>query len=352
MLLEEDFSAEGGWTVTSQVNAVEKLIKYNQNFRVGEEEEPPSEDEPPPKLATTTLVAPSLIYMGRRSADPTDPPPSFLTGFWVCPTGTGKSRFMSAAISKTPFSIPRWLVHIQINNFLDQDTFLLCGQHRAVLQREAEGYLRGEGDEDGKGNAVRKSTYVYRSPSERLPMRIGQFFDATLGRAPNRKAGVLAWYRKNAEDGKLVEPWPSREEVLDRYGQHTRICPDSMDVVRRCDWVMGRSKAVALALTFVKMVRQRPPATAAPTVLANPFASGLTLAAVRRLLSQCAAVVCGAADRAASYLLGNRAFYSVLAVAFLAHSAAARVRREFFFKFDEELHREDIRAIAENWVDL
>lgn len=102
-----------------------------------------------PKLATTTFMAPSVITLARR--DSINATSQFITAFWICPIGTGKSRFMSAAISKSPVAIPRWLVHMNLNNFLDQDTYLLVGQNRAVLQREAEGYLLAEATEENGG---------------------------------------------------------------------------------------------------------------------------------------------------------------------------------------------------------
>ncbi|KAL7553093.1 hypothetical protein ACHAWF_016351 [Thalassiosira exigua] len=345
---------EGGtWNVSSAVNAVSKLAEYNRNVRSGSP--PPaatrSEDEPPPRVATSTFVAPSLIYQGRRD-DPASPSP-FLTGFWIRPTGTGRSRFMAAAIAKAPVSIPRWMVHVNLNNFLDQDTFLLCGQNRAVLAREAEGYLRAADGEEAGGsvaggsNDVRKSTYVYRSPTEPLPVRIGRFFDATLARAPHRREGALSWYARCGREGKLFEAWPRREDVLDRYEQHTKICPDSMDVVRRCEGTMRASKLVGLAVAFVKLLlRGPPPAPSAPT---NLFVSGAPVpAAVRQLLSRSA----WAASALAHRVCRGKAFYSVLALAFLSYSIAARIRKEFFFKVDEQLHREDIKHIADNWLDL
>ena len=59
--VDEDFSDKGGWKITSSVNAVEKLIAYNNNVRSsaadnkvvtkkGSKDESP---EPPPKIATT-----------------------------------------------------------------------------------------------------------------------------------------------------------------------------------------------------------------------------------------------------------------------------------------------------------
>jgi len=241
---------------------------------------------------------------------------------------------MSAAVGKTPFSIPRWMVHINLNNFLDQDTFLLLGQHRSVLKREAEGYLQMRDDET-TSNDVRKSTYVYRSPSEKLPVRLGQFFDATLARVPNRREGVLAWYNKNVYNHKLLEPWPQREQVLDRYEQHTKVCPDSMDVVKRCEKVIKTSRTIGFALLFMRMISASTGSSFMPTSRI-PIISTIQQ---------------GVSRFAASLLL-NRVFYSTFGLTYLLHTVASRIKKEFFFKFNGELHRKDIKYIAKNWKDL
>lgn len=357
MMEVKEESENGGWKIVSSVNAVAKLAKYNSEVRsvnvstekddnASTKKKKKKKDEAPPKLATTTFVAPSLIYMGRR--DNSTATSNFLTAFWVSPVGTGRSRFMSAAVSKTPFAIPRWIVHMQLNNFLDQDTFLLLGQHRAVLKREAEGHL--ESNVDSTANNVRKSTYVYRSPSERLPVKIGQFFDKTLSRVPNRKESLMAWYSRNSNENKLFEPWPSRETVLDRYEQHTKVCPDSQDVVSRCDRVMKRSKALGWALIFLKLVMKPQSSTraAATTVyemgsFALGFKSGLSLLS---------STLCSVVTTIANRLVQTKPFFGILAALFVSHYIAARIKREFFFKFTDDIHHEDIKFIANNWKDL
>jgi len=338
MSVDEEFS-NGGWKITSSVNAVEKLIEYNRDVRSSDDKAAKTKDtmesskqqQQPPKLATSTYTAPSLISLGRRENSTS--PSNFVTAFWVCPVGAGRSRFMSAAVGKTPFSIPRWMVHINLNNFLDQDTFLLLGQHRSVLKREAEGYLQMRDDETTNSNDVRKSTYVYRSPSEKLPVRLGQFFDSTLARVPNRREGVLAWYNKNVYNHKLLEPWPQREQVLDRYEQHTKVCPDSSDVVRRCDKVIKTSRLMGFALLFMRMV-----STGVPII---PTSRIPIISTTQQVVS-----------RFAASFLQNKLFYSTLGLAYLLHTIASRIRREFYFKFNDELHRSDIKYIAKNWKDL
>ncbi|KAL7450933.1 hypothetical protein ACHAWC_002783 [Mediolabrus comicus] len=369
MKVKEEFQENNGgggggvYKIFSEVNAVSKLGKYNAEVRnpTGDKSKKSKKkkkkdvDVPPPKLATTTFVAPSLIYMGRR--DNSTSTSNFLTAFWVSPTGTGRSRFMSAAISKAPFVIPRWIVHMQINNFLDQDTFLLLGQHRAVLKREAEGYLKEANDDDttatdsdapSSTNNVRKSTYVYRSPSEKLPVKIGKYFDATLSKVPNRKEALMAWYNRNNSDNKLFESWPNRETVLDRYEQHTKICPDSMDLVNRCERVMTRSKTIGLAMTLLKLVLKTSPAAASVAAsFQNPFVVG-----VGPFISSISSTLRFLTASAASYLVQTKSLLSILTLMFASHYIAARIKREFFFKFNDQIHHDDIKFIANNWADL
>lgn len=356
--IDENFSSTG-WKIQSNVNAVDKLIKYNKDVRMPKTDKikdrthrgllvnkPKKFDSP--KLATTTYFAPSVITLGRRDNETATS--SFLTGFWICPVGTGKSRFMSAAISKSPIAIPRWLVHMNLNNFLDQDTYLLVGQNRAVLKKEAEGYISDKQKGVGSNiNHVRKSTYVYKSPSERMGVRIGQFFDATLSKVPNRKEALISWYNRNSNGNILFEDTPPREAVLDRYGQHTSICPNSMDVVKNCNIVIRSSKFAAVAILFMKIMYE---SASSPVLRAVQETSNVVspISAPKQIPAQLfARIIYFTALRA---LLTCRAICTILGLASISHWIASRIRREFFFKFDDILHRKDIKHIANNWVDI
>eukprot|EP00804_Cyclotella_cryptica_P014490 CCRYP_004820-RA/>CCRYP_004820-RA protein AED:0.00 eAED:0.00 QI:531/1/1/1/1/1/2/278/563 len=352
-----------GWKITSSVNAVDKLVKYNReermkngitkdsNSRALLVNKPKKND--PPKLATTTFIAPSIITLGRRTNITS--PSQFLTGFWICPVGTGKSRFMSAAISKSPIPIPRWLVHMNLNNFLDQDTYLLVGQNRAVLKKEAECCIAQSSSNKMNSSVtssnsanVRKSTYVYRSPSERMGVRIGQFFDATLSRVPNRKEALLSWYNRNSNGYRFFEEWPSREVTLDRFRQHTSVCPDSLDVVRNCESVMKTSKFIGAAFIFLKIMSRSSPFSLLQDSFSYVFPTSIY--AAKQILIQVIAKIM--MNRLVLSLLSRNTFYAILSLLALSHWIAYRVKREFFFKFDDALHRKDVKHIAKNWVDL
>ena len=388
--IHEDFTPTGSWKITSAVNAVDKLIRYNKEVRLSQVNGKAKDDtkrgllvnkprkNDKPKLATTTFMAPSVITLARR--DNINATSQFITAFWICPVGTGKSRFMSAAISKTPIAIPRWLVHMNLNNFLDQDTYLLVGQNRAVLQREAEGYRLAEATtKDGscniEGNSVnnaRQSTYVYKSPSERMGVRIGKFFDATLSRVPNRKEALLSWYHRNSNNNVLFEEWPSREVVLDRYKQHTAICQNSMDVVRNCDAIMRRSKIVSAALILIKVMHNKFSLLQA-AVQESTMLSISSIDAFKQSVALLAGKI--VTLKAVRVLLTNKLLFAILGLAgkfvlcqhLVIHPSiheliitfpatqywiASRIRRESFVKFNDVLHRRDIKYITQNWADL
>ncbi|EOD33785.1 hypothetical protein EMIHUDRAFT_229293 [Emiliania huxleyi CCMP1516] len=135
--------------------------------------------------ASSTFRPPAVIVSCRRDGAGAS---SFLTCFFLSPTGVGRTRFMAAGVGRgLPVALPRWLQHVGLNNFLDQDTLLLATQQPHVLRAELE----------------RRHSSSYRSPTEKM----------------------------------LLE------------AQHTRVCPDSSSLVARLR--MARNAAWALALAAV-----------------------------------------------------------------------------------------------------
>ena len=229
----EEFDDRGGWTMTSRVLAVDKLRARDSQKRetAGTAKAKASKFSTPPSTtpptATTTFYAPAVVTIGRRDAHNQT---KFLTCFWITPTGTGKSRFLSAAVARAPFSLPRWFQHCATNGFLDQDSLLVASQQPYTLRAELERQDQVEAgiSTPGKGGA-RQNLYNYQSPTDRSVRLVDSFWDATLSRAPNR----LQRLREMYAHGEL-RSIPPREVVLDRETQHLRICPDSQDAVRNC----------------------------------------------------------------------------------------------------------------------
>ena len=308
-IMEEIRNDGKGWRVTSSVDAVDKLMAINKRWKKEIKTKDKNFDERKKgytkvqpatvKRSTTTFVAPNLIYMGRR--DPSTGETSFLTAFWICPVGVGRSRFLSASVGKLPFNIPRWILHINLNNFLDQDTFLVYSQQKHVLSQEAE---INKIEEDG--SRLRKHMFVYRSPTEKLQSRIASFYDATLRRAPNR-AKILSSRPLN-----FGKP---REYVLDRFVQHTKICPDSISALKNC----VRIKKLSILVWCLTLLSH----------LSFQQSTGLF----------------------SSFILKRKLpkifFFLSPFVTLVTH----KLEKEFYFKYSEEFWKRDVQKIPTVWLD-
>ena len=122
-----------------------------------------------PMVATSRFSAPCLISLARRNADGDA---TFQALFWAVPTGLGRARFMSAALSRSiPEWVPRWVTAIAINNFLDQDTHLLATGQGPYLEWELQKVQAGQ-------KLDRRSFFCYQSPSENLLIAIGTHLSA------------------------------------------------------------------------------------------------------------------------------------------------------------------------------
>ncbi len=308
-LEEESVHGGKGWQITSKVAAVEKVLAVDKKIR-GLAVDSVEEDKV--RIATTTLNAPNLVYMARRNK--TSGETAFVTCFFICPVGLGRSRFLSCSATKSPIIPPRWLMHIIVNNFLDQDTHLLATQQKHVLRWEAKAVKKQL--EMGELNAtsarvpntmVRKSNYVYRSPAEKMGVRVGAFFDATLSKVPNRVERLLE-HDMNAT--------PQRGVTLDRQLQHLNICPDSQHTVQNCHRIALAAKFIGVTAAVVKAMAIPRGLTAAGNWLSTPRL-GVTL-------GMCA----------------------------LVNWVATKIRREFYFKYTEDLRNRDLATTPRKvWLD-
>ncbi|CAB9507011.1 TIC 55, chloroplastic [Seminavis robusta] len=244
--ITENFD-QNGWELTASVPAVDKLLAVDRAKRqfLGMKTKPPKKTKPasfgstpetPPEetlQATSHFMAPTTVSMSRRNV--TDGSTKFITAFWVCPVGTGKSRFMSAAIGQVPIQVPRWILQVNLNRFLDQDTVLVASQQPPILTAEAQGVER-----------PRASLFAYGSATDKTVRLIDNFWDTTLHKAPNRARTLQQLHYAGA-----LQHTPAREIVLDRRTQHLTICPDSQGLVRNC----RRITRTGLLLTAAWMAR-------------------------------------------------------------------------------------------------
>lgn len=320
----------GGWYVQSTVPAVEKLLRRDKVSR-GRPVSDRNQTQPL-LLATSTFEAPTTITLSRRrcqteTTDASTTNTNFVTAFWVCPTGTGKSRFFSAAIAKSPrwLKIPRWVFHVNLNNFLDQDTVLVSSQQPHVLTAEALGMGRSSSlspstispskaqkshdsiSLDKKSDPGR-GLFIYSSPTDRMVRLLDQFWDATVRRVPNRAVALQELYMSGA-----LRHTPSRQVALDRNVQHLQICPDSQDTVRRCRFLRNVSLLVAVATIL------------APTLLAH-----------------------------SAPMLPSK-YQQRWAIAFVAATVSymsEKLRQSFYFCYPETKRNSDLKKIpAKTWMD-
>ena len=85
----------------------------------------------------------------------------------------------------------------------------------------------------------------------------GRFLDATLQKMPNRRRGIEALLASIDAGGGAT-----RAAVLDRWGQHTAICPDSRAAHRNIRAMAWAAAAVAVAATLALAL---PPLLLGPT---------------------------------------------------------------------------------------
>jgi phenylpropionate dioxygenase-like ring-hydroxylating dioxygenase large terminal subunit len=353
LTVEETFLQDGkGWTMTAQVDAVEKILavdklrrrqkrtnnnnKSNNNKSNSNNKSKPSiitNDTTTVLSATTLFHAPTFALTGRRSK--TTGETTNLIGFWVSPVGTGRSRLLTAFVVNSPISVPRWLTSILFNNFLDQDNYLLVTQHQHVLQREADFVKQSLLQEGGDAallpasfnNRVRKSLYRYRSPTERASARVGNLWDATLHRAPNRIATLLAMDRRGD-----LRTTPSREQVLDRDKYHLQACPDSQDVVKNCRTIRNSANVVLGVVMALKVYTSL-------AMKIHQGASASTTTPVSWLVRNV-------------HQIPNAVIGSTLALSALTSYLADKVRRQFFFTYDRQHHEQDLKNIPKKvWLD-
>lgn len=205
-------------------------------------------------------------------------------------------------------------MHIFVNNFLDQDTHLLATQQTHVLRWEAKAVKKQL--ETGELNStsarvpntmVRKSNYVYQSPAEKMGVRVGAFFDATLSKVPNRVDRLLELD---------LSATPQRGVTLDRQLQHLNICPDSQTAVRNCQRIASAAQFIAVAAAAIKVMAISRGVTVAGNWLSNPRL-GATF-------GMCA----------------------------LVNWIATKIRREFYFKYTEDLRNRDLAGTPRKvWLD-
>lgn len=325
----ESFSTEKGWGMRSQVEAKDKLLVIDQKYRetVGESKkkrEKEGKDVSIP-LATMEFHAPTHATLKRVDKDTGKT--NFITTFYLCPVGVGRTRFMGGALTK--IKLPRWFFTINLNGFLDQDTYLLATQQPYILKKEAQdirnimkehGIARDKTEKiKGIRTTTRQKLFCLPSPTEKVGAKLEQFWDATLTGVPNRVETLL-----KMDDANILATTPSREVVLDRKAQNLDISKESRDVVKNCKKIRRVSKGLAILLGIAKIVTL------------NPLPGSLIMWFMPALRP----------------ILKLKAFIPLYTTLLLANYLSRKLESKFYFTFTDDKRKADMKKIPEKiWLD-
>ena len=309
--MEQAYPNDGkGWILNSKVDARKKLLEVDSKLRGKDDlKKKVKKNEKQMELwASSNFHAP--IHLQLKRVDKTTGSTNFISTFYICPVGVGRSRFMAATISK--FATPRWLQKLFTDNFVDQDTYLLATQQQKILLKEAKEIQTMIVDDPSfetlrvKSMKTRREMFCLTSPTEKVGARLEQFWDRTLLRVPNRIERIL---EMNAAGTFLTVP--PREYVLDRKAQNLDICKDSRDSLANVQKLNKISKTVAIVLLAVKLFGKTPKTIASPTW-----------------------------------------FASTLGICYLTAYLTNKMERQFFFKYTEDYRKRDLRTIPKKvWID-
>jgi len=255
------------WMLQSKIDPRDKVLQVDQTYRDAAADTGTSKktskntkkNKHEDTLATFTFHAPTFISMKR--VNQVTNATKFASVFYVCPVGVGRSRFMAGGMSS--IQVPRWLNHLVVLNFLDQDTYLLATQQKHVMAREAQELreillLNEQEQKDDEQQqqqqpmirlSTRRKMFCLASPTEKIAATIERFWDATLAQSPNRVTNLL----KLDESGALLQGPPPRSVVLDRKTQTLDLCRDSQKTVRLCRRIQTWSRRIWIVLAVTKL---------------------------------------------------------------------------------------------------
>lgn len=323
--VSEETDGGKGWVLKTKVDSKDKIQETDRIRRERLNPKPKkSRNKKSEASASSTPWATSLFHapthVRLNRVDKETGEVNFASVFYVCPVGVGRSRFMTTAVSK--FKVPKWLSYMVINNFLDQDTFLLATQQQNILPKEAEDLrtmMKEQGIDPSDKEGVktlrmrtRRNIFCSPSPTERIGANIDKFWDATLAKCPNRIKHLI-----RLDDSGAFLQAPSREVVLDRKTQTFDLCKDVRDSVGRFGKAKKASRVLSFALLLTKLVSLKygQPGLLRPLLKYSSMGSAFTL------------------------------FWVV-------STLADKVEKEFHFKYTDSYRQKDMNKIPEKiWID-
>ena len=222
------YDADGRFEVTMTTKALPKVLETNS-----------LSDTASPLTATAIFKSPQFVSACRFDDEGKT---SFKTVFWLVPTGVGRSRFLSKGYAPgKKKGLPRWVQHLFINRFLDQDSHLLVTEQSYVLAEEFKAAAE-------KKPLKRDRVYRYASPGEKLLAAIGKWLDTTVPKQPGRYDAL----KSVAALARIAPAFTTapREITLDRWSQHTAVCADSQAMLRNARWLACIAAAAAACLAY------------------------------------------------------------------------------------------------------
>lgn len=301
-----------GWILSSKVDSRKKLLKVDEKLRGDANSSrmtktKKKKEDAPELWASSFFHAP--IHVQLKRVDKNTGSTNFVSTFYICPVGVGRTRFMAAQGSK--MSIPRWITKLFTDNFLDQDTYLLATQQKHILSAEAKEIKElltttAAADIKSLSMSTRRRMFCLTSPTEKVGARLEAFWDATLLRVPNRVERLLQLHSAGA-----FASTPPREVVLDRKSQQLNICKDSQGTVANCRKLSKYSKVIGMVTILAKVLGKT------PKILSSPVATATTL-------SLCS----------------------------LTLLVAKKMEREYYFKYTDDHRKKDLSKIPGRiWLD-
>ena len=217
----------------------------------------------------------------------------------MTPLGLGRSRlFIRYARCVFPeIPVPRPLLAMALNGFLDQDSMVVASQALRVAKAEAAQAAKQEEEEESRGGGkpnnrssnLSRSLFAFRSPSEPFLAAVAAWLDSALPAAPGRDAAALRAFVQRLEssssssNGGASGGYPDREEVLDRFRYHTALVPSSKRAWELAKKVEEAGRAAALVAAAAALATLATTADSGAAAAVVPLASAAALASLSSL---------------------------------------------------------------------
>ena len=202
-------------------------------------------------LGSLSFTPPVLVQFASRLTE--SPSEWFSFSIYCVPTSPGRSKLtihQATNYRKLPFifkifsRIPRWLDHmLQRNKVLDGDSVFLHVQEHGLAEE-----ARARGDED---SSAWKQAFYCPFQTDVMVVAFRQWLDNVGGGGPYGPLHKALGHKES----RIF----SKEELLDRFESHTKICSDcrkGFDMFSKLRWVTGAAAAVSWGAALSSAIMQ------------------------------------------------------------------------------------------------